>query len=92
MSAGGTEKPIAAMAALGLRQPLLFFALGTLPEHLAVLDIFGKEKAAAGAGLGITLADLPGTAGIGTNKEGTASAAGELSFFHLFANGALLHL
>ncbi len=91
VAAGRTVEPVIAVFALGLGKSLLFLALGAQAIHLALFDVLGEKKAAAGAFFGVTLADFRSASWLGTVEYRPASAAAIFSLLHFLANGALVH-
>lgn len=91
MAAGRTIEPVAAVLALRVRQPLPLLALGTLPIHLAMADVFFKDQAAFRADLGIP-AMIRGLASRRrADIDGMTIVTPVLAARHLFTYRALFH-
>lgn len=91
MATGGAIEPIAAIFALGVRQALLLFALGTLPVHLAIGNIVFKDQAALRANLGITTVIRRLTTRRRADKHRMTGIAPILAARHLFTNRTFFH-
>jgi len=92
VAAGRAIEPVFAEFALGLGQPLLLLALGTLAVHFAGFHILPQQQTATGAILGVAFADDGATGRRGAGKDRFAATAPVLGFFHFLADRALVHL
>ena len=91
MPAGWAVEPVAAIFALGVRQPLFLFTLGTHAVHLAASDVIIKNESAFCADLGIaTVIGSLATRGW-TDKYRVTGVTPVFATGHIFTNRTFFH-
>ena len=91
MSTGRTIEPVAAVFALGIREPLTLFTFWAHTVHFTIGDVVLEKQAAFRTDLGITTMVWRLAARGRTDIYGVTGITPVLAASHFFTNGALFH-
>lgn len=91
MATGRAIEPVAAILALGVGEPLLFFAFGTHAIHLAMFNVIFEDQSAFRTNLGIATMVGGFAARSRAGKDGVTGITPVFAAGHFLTYGALIH-